>query len=84
MRKGKEVVTLICLFKELRKTLDLSRPLTDYVTHSLTDFTTFVENTFVNKHEFMKVHTADDWWRWAHKTLVSETKVCGYDKHSDI
>ena len=35
----------------------------------------FVENTFVNKHEFMKIRTADDWWRWAHTTLISEAKV---------
>ena len=36
----------------------------------------FVENTFVKKHEFMKIRTADDWWRWAHTTLISEAKVC--------
>ena len=34
-----------------------------------------LENNFVLKHDFEKVKTSDDFWRWAHDTLVDEVKV---------
>ena len=35
-----------------------------------------VETNFLKKqHDFMRVRTTDDWWEWAHKTLVNEVKV---------
>ena len=35
----------------------------------------FQENNFVKKHGFMTIKTADDYWEWAEKTLLSELKV---------
>ena len=32
-------------------------------------------NNFILKNGFQKVKTSDDWWKWAHKTLVSEIKA---------
>ena len=34
-----------------------------------------LENNLIIKNGFDKVKTSDDWWRWTHKTLVSEIKA---------
>ena len=34
-----------------------------------------VETNFLTKYNFMDIRTTDDWWRWAHDTLVNEVKV---------
>ena len=34
-----------------------------------------IENNFILKHRFLEVRTSDDFWRWAHETLVNEVKV---------
>ena len=34
-----------------------------------------LENNLILKNGFHKVKTSDDWWKWAHKTLVSEIKA---------
>ena len=34
-----------------------------------------LENNLIIKNRFDQVKTSDDWWRWAHATLVSEIKA---------
>ena len=34
-----------------------------------------VETNFLTKYKFMEIKTTDDWWEWAHDTLVNEVKV---------
>ena len=34
-----------------------------------------IHRNVVRKNGFDKIHNSDDWWRWAHKTLVSEMKA---------
>ena len=34
-----------------------------------------MERNLIIKNRFDKLNTTDDWWRWAHKTLVSEIKA---------
>ena len=34
-----------------------------------------IHRNIVRKNGFDKIHTSDDWWKWAHKTLVTELKA---------